>query len=191
MNRKHFFKQNILATSLSIIAARFLRIVDDGNYKEPKFRPDPNAEFSDDPVPPDNTRVQPEDYDLARKLGSDALELDEEGVVEEHPLWGMSQSMKNADIERKLYELNLDGFATSLKQERDERKRPTLNVIRSGMLKSFEELRAPFIVPNARDVFWLLGKHEGRRSSTRFLAHLYRNPGYGQLRHCVAFARRA
>ena len=93
---------------------------------------------------------------MARKMASDALELDEEDVVGEHPSWVISQLMKNVDIERKLYELDLDDFATSLTQERDESKRQTLNMIRSEMLKAFGELRAPFTVPNAHDVFWLL-----------------------------------
>lgn len=157
VNREHFIKQNILTTSIFINAAGFLRIVQDEDYKEPKSRPGPASDFSDDPDPLDNTRVHPEDYDLARKMASDALELDEEDVVDEHPSWVISQLMKNADIERKLYELNLDDFATSLRQEREEQKRHTLNMIRSEMLKPFGELREPFIVPDARDVFWLLG----------------------------------
>ena len=106
LKQRAFIKQNILTTSIFINAAGFLRIAQDADYKEPKSRPGPNADFSDDPDPLDNTRVHPEDYDLARKMASDALELDEEDVVDEHPSWVISQLMKNADIERKLYELN-------------------------------------------------------------------------------------
>ena len=80
VNREHFIKQNILTTSIFINAAGFLRIVQDEDYKEPKSRSGQASDFSDDPDPLDNTRVHPEDYDLARKMALDALELDKEDV---------------------------------------------------------------------------------------------------------------
>ena len=52
-------------------------------------------------------------------MASDALELDdEEDIIVEYPSWVISQLMKDADIELKLYILNSDDFATSLRQER-------------------------------------------------------------------------
>ena len=52
-------------------AAGFLRIAQDPDYKEPK-RGIPDYSMSPDPL--DNTRIHPEDYELARKMATDALE---------------------------------------------------------------------------------------------------------------------
>ena len=47
----------------------------------------------DGPGPLDNTCIHPEDYELACKMSTDALELDEEDVHGEHPSHGAIQKM--------------------------------------------------------------------------------------------------
>lgn len=92
----------------------------------------------------DDTRIHPEDYELARKMATDALELDEEDVHDEHPSHVVSVIMADPDNEKKLSELNLDEFAVSLYEANDDLKRHTLNVIRDELLRPFAEHREPY-----------------------------------------------
>ena len=177
MNREHFIKQNILTTSIFINAAGFLRIVQDSDFKDPKSRAGPNADYSDSPDPLDNTRVHPEDYDLARKMALDALELDEEDVADEHPSNVVAQLMKDPENERKIDELNLDEFAISMKTTRNESKRSILSLIRKELLKPFGELRDAFTLPDAEDVFYMLTslRESDLRMGYKVTASVYRN----------------
>ena len=140
MNRDQFIKSSLLTTKIFLNAAGFLRITHDADLKPTKNR---HAD-DDGPDPLDNTRIHPEDYELARKMATDALELDEEDVHGEHPSHVVSLIMEDNDSERKLNELNLDEFAVNMFEANEDRKRHTLNVIREELLKPFAEQRAPF-----------------------------------------------
>ena len=118
-------------------SAGFLRIVGDTSptVKHSKNRQVEDAELSD---PLDNTRIHPEDYELTRKMATDALELDEEDIHDE-------------DNERKL-----DDFAVSLFETNQDKKRYTLFDIRGEILKPFGELRKPYRLPASWDVLTML-----------------------------------
>lgn len=92
----------------------------------------------------DDTRIHPEDYELARKMATDALELDEEDVHDEHPSHVVSLIMQDEDKEKKLSELNLDEFAINMFEANEDRKRHTLNIIREELLRPFAEQREAF-----------------------------------------------
>ena len=79
----------------------------------------------------DQTRIHPENYDLARKMASDALELDEEDVEGQHESAVVQQLMKDPQNESKLDELNLDDYALNLLQQRSDSKRSILSRIHS------------------------------------------------------------
>ncbi|KAL4067952.1 SH2 domain-containing protein, partial [Scleroderma citrinum] len=140
VNRDQFIKASLLTTKIFLNAAGFLRISHDTDLKPTKNR---HAD-DDGPDPLDNTRIHPEDYELARKMATDALELDEEDIHGEHPSHVVSLIMEDNDSERKLNELNLDEFAVNMFEANEDRKRHTLNVIREELLKPFAEQRAPF-----------------------------------------------
>jgi transcription elongation factor SPT6 len=70
-----------LTTKFFLNAAGFLRVIQDRDTKPGKYRPDDKIA----PDPLDDTRIHPEDYELACKMATDALELDEEDVHDEHP----------------------------------------------------------------------------------------------------------
>ncbi|EJD02347.1 transcription elongation factor SPT6 [Fomitiporia mediterranea MF3/22] len=156
VNREQFVKSGILTMRIFLNAAGFLRIAQDPEYKEPKSRGGANADYSNYPDPLDDTRVHPEDYDLARKMATDALELDEEDVHDEHPSNVVGQIMKDSDNVRKLDELNLDDFAISMEETSGELKRHTLNVIRAELIRPFGELRPKFVLPEASEVLTML-----------------------------------
>lgn len=140
VNRDQFIKAGLLTTKIFLNAAGFLRISQD-----PDVKPAKNRHVDDDgPDPLDDTRVHPEDYELARKMATDALELDEEDIHGEHPSRVVTLIMRDNDNERKLNELNLDEFAVNMFEANEDRKRHTLNVIREELLKPFAEQRGPF-----------------------------------------------
>lgn len=89
-------------------------------------------------------------------MATDALELDEEDVHDEHPSHVVEVLMKDDDNTKKLDELNLDEFAVNMYETNQDIKRLTLTLIRSELLKPFGEARKPFQLPDAWDVVTML-----------------------------------
>lgn len=139
----------------------------------------------DAPDPLDDTRIHPEDYELARKMATDALELDEEDIHDEHPSHVVTLIMNDPDNEKKLMELNLDEFAISLYQANYDQKRHTLNVIRDELLRPYAEQRDPFLLPQDMEIITMLSGETERtlRHGLMVSAVVYRTA-----RH-VAFVR--
>lgn len=153
-NRDQFVKASLLTTKIFLNAAGFLRIPQESSFSKPsKSR---NTEDSDLQDPLDSTRIHPEDYDLARKMATDALELDEEDIHGEHPSHVVSLIMEDDDNVKKLDELNLDEFAVSLMDSGGERKRHTLNLIRSELIRPFGDNRRPLEGPTDWEVVTML-----------------------------------
>jgi transcription elongation factor SPT6 len=67
----------------------------------------------------DDTRIHPEDYDLARKMAADALDV--EGVVDEDPSQHVAELME--DRPERLNLLMLDDYAEVLEKQMNEPKR--------------------------------------------------------------------
>lgn len=154
VNRDQFIRNGLLTTKIFLNAAGFLRITQDPEAPKPsKGRRDEDVDVPD---PLDSTRIHPEDYELARKMAADALELDEEDIHDEHPSHVVSMIMQDDDNVKKLDELNLDDFAVNMYETNQDKKRDTLSIIRSELLKPFGELRKPFQVPQAWEVLTAL-----------------------------------
>ncbi|TCD64537.1 Transcription elongation factor spt6 [Steccherinum ochraceum] len=154
INRDQFIKNGLLTTNVFLNAAGFLRIMQSNDSIKPaKNRRDEDVDVPD---PLDNTRIHPEDYELARKMATDALELDEEDIHEEHPSYVVSLIMQDEDNDKKLDELNLDDFAVNMYESNQDKKRYTLNVIRGELLKPFGELRSVFLKPSSWDILTML-----------------------------------
>jgi transcription elongation factor SPT6 len=81
VNRDQFIKGGLVTTKIFLNAAGLLHIIQDRDPKPGKYRPD--DENAPDPL--DDTHIHPEDYELVRKMATDALELDEEDIHDEHP----------------------------------------------------------------------------------------------------------
>ena len=153
INRDQFIKNGLLTTKIFLNAAAFLRILQDSEPRPTKNR---HGEEIDVPDPLDGTRVHPEDYELARKMATDALELDEEDIHDEHPSHVVAVIMQDDDNDKKLDELNLDDFAVNMYRTNQDKKRHTLNVIREELLRPFGEKRADFVKPTDWDVLTML-----------------------------------
>ncbi|KAJ7097816.1 transcription elongation factor SPT6 [Mycena belliarum] len=151
-NREQFIKAGLLTKTLFINAAGFLRISQQEDLNPAKLRADDDHA----PDPLDDTRIHPEDYELARKMAMDALEYDEEDVQERHPSWVVGLIMEDHENDKKLSELNLDEFAVSLYEANDDRKRHTLNVIRDELSHPFAEQRDGYPMLDGWDVLTML-----------------------------------
>ncbi|KAG6900843.1 hypothetical protein C0993_009961 [Termitomyces sp. T159_Od127] len=152
VNRDQFIKGSLLTTKIFLNAASFLRITQDPGSRPSKNRHD--DEMVSDPL--DDTRIHPEDYELARKMATDALELDEEDVHDEHPSHVVTTIINDRDNVKKLSELNLDEFAISLYEANNDQKRHTLNLIRDELIKPYSESRDKFRLPTSWDVVTML-----------------------------------
>jgi len=140
-----------LTTKIFFNASAFLRIT---QYRDQTLKHRNDDDNAPDPL--DDTRIHLEDYELARKMATDALELDEEDVHDEHPSHVVNMLMQDRDRERKLMELNLDEFAISLYEANDEQKRHTLGMIRDELLRPFADPRRRYPLPDGWDVITML-----------------------------------
>ncbi|KAG7907436.1 hypothetical protein KL906_004123 [Ogataea polymorpha] len=112
-------------------------------------RPDKDIELLD------ATRIHPEDYELARKMASDALDLSEEEKQEiEQEEGGVISKLYDEGVE-KLDDLLLEGYADQL-EEHGHRKRATLEMIKEELQNNYEELRKSFHILSDDEVFEML-----------------------------------
>ncbi|TRM62754.1 SH2 domain-containing protein [Schizophyllum amplum] len=165
-NREQFIKKSLLTTRIFLNAAGFLRInaADMSSSSTSKKRSqmmDVDDDLASDPL--DNTRIHPEDYELARKMAADALEYDEEDLHDAHPSHVVSLLMKEPDRASKLSDLNLVDFAISLLEAGSEPKKHTLGLIRSELVSPFRDYRAS---PELLDQFKVLTMFSGETKKT-------------------------
>ncbi|KAK3325180.1 SH2 domain-containing protein [Apodospora peruviana] len=109
-----------------------------------------------DSDPLDNTRVHPEDYELARKVAADALGLDEEDVkaeTDENGAGAIVRKLFKEDEQEKVNELILEEYAEQLEREFQQRKRATLETIRAELQVPYEELRKNFAALPSDQIF--------------------------------------
>lgn len=118
----------------------------------------------------DNTRIHPEDYDIARKMAADALELDEEDIkaeVDENGPGAIVRKLVNEDAQDRVNDLILEEYAEQLERNLNQKKRATLENIRSELIDPYEELRNPFITQLASDEIFTMFTGETRDSLDR------------------------
>ncbi|KAH8688771.1 putative transcription elongation factor SPT6 [Talaromyces proteolyticus] len=116
-----------------------------------------NVETDADPL--DNTRVHPEDYDIARKMAADALELDEEDIKAETDESGpgaIVRKLLKEDLQDRVNDLILEEYAEQLEKNLNQRKRATLETIRAELQQPYEELRKQFVFPSTDEIFTML-----------------------------------
>ena len=108
----------------------------------------------------DNTRIHPEDYDIARKMAADALELDEEDIkaeTDENGTGAIVRKLVKDEAQERVNDLILEEYAEQLERNLNQRKRATLENIRAELNEPYEELRQPFMTSLASDdVFTML-----------------------------------
>ncbi|GAA6054598.1 hypothetical protein JCM3770_000071 [Rhodotorula araucariae] len=113
-----------------------------------------DTEEQEDPDVLDDTRIHPEDYDVARKMAADAMEYDEEDLEGAPPSKAVADLLD--DDVRKLNELALDEFAEELSKVLQQPKRLTLYKIREELQRPFGEKRPQFRPPSDEERFTML-----------------------------------
>lgn len=107
----------------------------------------------------DNTRVHPEDYDLARKMVADSMNLDEEDIKAEIDEAGPSaviRRMVREDQTDLIHDLDLEGYARDIQKNLGIRKRATLETIRAELSDPYEEIRQTFALMSSDEIFTML-----------------------------------
>ena len=118
----------------------------------------------------DNTRIHPEDYRIARKMAADALELDEEDVkaeMDENGSGAITRKLVKENAQDRVNDLILEDYAEQLEKNYNQRKRATLENIRSELIEPYEELRDPFITQLASDEIFTMLTGETKTSLDR------------------------
>ncbi|KAJ1562734.1 Transcription elongation factor spt6, partial [Cladochytrium tenue] len=102
----------------------------------------------------DDTRIHPEDYDLARKMAADALELDD---VLDHEV-SDSQNVYELMTTKpeKLDDLLLDDYAVELEKRNKTKKKITLNEIKDELKAPYRDRRRRFASMTYREMFTML-----------------------------------
>ena len=114
----------------------------------------------------DNTRIHPEDYEIARKMMTDALELDEVDVdaeTKEHGPYAISRKLVVDKAQSSVNELILEEYAEILKKSH-KLKQATLENIKSELNDPYGELRNLFITQLASDDIFTMFTGETRES---------------------------
>jgi len=138
-NRSELITKQVVSRNIFMNCASFLRIHASGKDADPL----------------DATRIHPEDYDLAKKMAADALELDEEDVVAAESEGGVVKLLMDDDPE-KLNDLILEEYADQLAKTFNQLKRNTLEQIKDELQGPYEELRRDFRLLTVEQVFTML-----------------------------------
>ena len=118
----------------------------------------------------DNTRIHPEDYDIARKMAADALELDEEDIkaeTDENGQGAIVRKLIKDDAQDRVNDLILEEYAEQLERNLNQRKRATLENIRAELIEPYEELRQPFMTSLGTDEIFTMFTGETRDTLER------------------------
>jgi transcription elongation factor SPT6 len=138
-NRSELITKQVVSRNIFMNCASFLRIQGSGKDADPL----------------DATRIHPEDYDLAKKMAGDALELDEEDVVAAESEGGVVKLLMDDDPE-KLNDLILEEYADQLVKAFNQLKRNTLEQIKDELQGPYEELRRDFKLLSVEEIFTML-----------------------------------
>lgn len=104
----------------------------------------------------DETRIHPEDYELANKMAADAQDLDEEDVDALRESGGPVYLMRDKGEYERLDELILEDYANELFRAFNQPKLITLHMISRELQRPYEELRREFKFLTEDDVFTML-----------------------------------
>ena len=103
----------------------------------------------------DATRIHPEDYDLARKMAADALDLDEEDMASIEEQGGIIYQLMQEGV-NKVDDLNLNAYGKELEFKFGKKKYATLQSIKEELVNNYEELRRSFHLLDVGEVFQML-----------------------------------
>lgn len=104
----------------------------------------------------DETRIHPEDYELANKMAADAQDLDEEDIEHYKATGGPVCLMREKQEFEKLDELILEDYANELFRAFNQPKLITLHMISREIQDPYEEIRKDLHRLTQNEVFTML-----------------------------------
>lgn len=107
----------------------------------------------------DSTRIHPEDYELARKVAADGLEMDEEDIKAEQDEYGASgivRKLVREDKQASVNSLMLEMYADQLERVFHQQKRATLETIRAELQEPYDELRPEINAMSSNEMFTMM-----------------------------------
>lgn len=107
----------------------------------------------------DNTRIHPEDYETARKIVADTLDMDEEDIkaeIDEFGPNGVVRKLIKEEQQDSLNDLILDNYAEEIMRKLGLKKKATLELIRGELQTPYEELRRSFYLLSTDEIFTML-----------------------------------
>lgn len=144
VNRSDLIESELTLANIFINCSSFLNIP----YEDSTIR-DSSVELLD------ATRIHPEDYDLARKMAADALDLDEEDLAHVEEEGGTIYQLMKEGVS-KVDDLNLIAYGNELENKFGKKKYATLQIIKEELVNNFEELRRSFHILENSEVFQML-----------------------------------
>ncbi|KAI9308291.1 SH2 domain-containing protein [Cunninghamella echinulata] len=103
----------------------------------------------------DDTRIHPQDYELARKMAGDALEIDEDEMDDYNSKVAIvSRVIK--EYPEKLNDLILDDYAVVLRQQYNAPKRQILEHIKLELQGPYHDRRRRYTRPNMEETFTMV-----------------------------------
>ncbi|KAI5949370.1 SPT6 [Candida jiufengensis] len=103
----------------------------------------------------DATRIHPEDYELARKVAADAIELDEEDIQDMEEKGGVVQQLYREGVE-KVDDLNLIDFGRQIENKMGKKKFATLQMIKEELVNNYIDIRRHFKILDNQEYFHML-----------------------------------
>ncbi|ORX62353.1 transcription elongation factor Spt6 [Hesseltinella vesiculosa] len=100
----------------------------------------------------DDTRIHPEDYELARKMAGDALEIDEDDM-EDYASKVAVVARVVKEYPKRLNDLILDDYAAVLREQYNAPKRQILEHIKLELQGPYYDRRTRFVRPSLDEIF--------------------------------------
>jgi transcription elongation factor SPT6 len=144
-SRQDLIEGEICSANIFMNCASFIRI------KERHFLNKRHL-YGIDPL--DDSRIHPEDYDIARKMAADALDVDDTTADLENPSQHVIEIMENDS--QRLYMLMLDDYADELERSEHKLKKIALNEMREELIAPYSEKRRNFEGASKEEVFTML-----------------------------------
>lgn len=103
----------------------------------------------------DDTRIHPQEYELAQKMAGDALEIDEDEMEDADAKAAIVRRVVQ-EYPEKLNDLILDDYAVVLKEQYNEPKRQVLEHIKLELQDPFHDRRRRFVRPTIEEQFMMV-----------------------------------
>ncbi|KAI8071784.1 SH2 domain-containing protein [Gongronella butleri] len=132
----------------------------------------------------DDTRIHPEDYELARKMAGDALEIDEDEMDDFSSKVAVVTRVVKEYPER-LNDLILDDYAAVLREQYNAPKRQILEHIKLELQGPYHDRRARYAMPTMDQVFSMVTGETNETLRVSFIVPAKVMALRGRVANCV------